>query len=401
MRVLIVSTFFPLSERDFARSGVYDEAHMLAKRGIEVHVASYRSERDASVDGVFVHKVKKVDLAIIPFGIRNLTNFPVSSFSHPNEVRILSTYGKEIAKIAKNYDVDLIHAHFSYPDGFAALLAKAIVRKILIISVWGYDVQSDPKTGYGSLSRKYTRDMVVKALNGADAITVGAESHYEAVKNLIGKNKANKIFFIHPSLDTDLFSPSVNGSEIRKKYNIKAHQPVVLFARHLKPVYGAEYLIRAAARVISKHSKTIFLIIGDGPLKTELQELARRIGMDRNMVFIGYVPKTEMPYYHAASDIFVDPCIYGQGYASMEALSCGKPVIGFKTGQIRVIHKVDSYLVETGDIEKLANKMIWLIENPKLRKEMGTKGRKRMVEQHGFENRIDRLIELYNHLLRA
>mgnify|MGYP002396626567 CR=1 FL=1 len=134
---------------------------------------------------------------------------------------------------------------------------------------------------------------------------------------------------------------------------------------------------------------------------TELEELARRIGVDTNMVFVGYVPKTEMPYYHAASDIFADPCIYGQGYASMEALSCGKPTIGFKIGQIRVVDKVDSYLVETGDVEELANKLIWLIENPKLRKEMGTKGRKRMVEQHDFENRIDKLIELYNHLLRA
>jgi len=108
-----------------------------------------------------------------------------------------------------------------------------------------------------------------------------------------------------------------------------------------------------------------------------------------------------MPCYHAASDIFVDPCIFGQGYAALEALLSGKPVIAFKVGQIRIMDEVEGYLVQPGDVEDLANKMMWLLENPKLRKKMGIKGRKRAVKQHDMENQVRNLMRVFNHVLYA
>ena len=374
----------------------------MAKMGLEVYVARAAEPYGGgyvTLGGVNVYNMKYDRRPAIIFGLKNLFQFPFSRLFRLRGLGFLVAYGLHIAKLAKKHEIDVIHAHFATPSGFAALLAKNVTKKPLVISVWGADVQSDPKSGYGSLQLKYARDMVVRALNGADAITVGAAYHDKAIRDLIGEDKANKIFFIQPGLDINRFSPSVNGNKVRKKYKIKTHQTVILFARHLVPIYRPEYLIRAATKVIRKHPGTIFLILGGGPLRNELQELARRMGVNRNIIFIGYVPKTEMPFYHAASDIFVDPCIFGQGYASLEALSCGKPVIGFKIGQIRVIDGVDGFLVKPGNIEDLADKMIWLIENPKLRKEMGMKGRKRVVEEQDFEKRVNTLIKLYNRLL--
>ena len=401
MKVLIVSTHFPLSRSDFSRSFVREEAQELVKRGVEIHVVRWSPGQDISISNLFIHNIHLPTCAsptAILFGTKNMLTFPAHSFSHPKTIGILASYAEKITKVARKHRVNVIHAHFACIDGFSGLLAKNATKKPLVISVWGEDVQADPKSGYGLLLRKYTRDLVVKALNGADAITVGVESHYKTVARLIGKDKTSKIFIIPLSLDTKRFSPSINGRKIREKHNIKDHQPVILFARHLRPIYGAESLIRAAAKVVHEHPKTAFLIVGDGPLRMDLQELARRIGVDRNVIFTGHLPKKEMPFYHAASDIFVDPCIFGQGSSSLEALSCGRPVIGFKTGQIRVRDQVDGYLVKTGNVEELADKIMLLVKNPKLRREMGMNGRKRIIEQNSIESRVNRLMNIYSRL---
>ena len=398
MKVLIVSTHYPLDPSDLSRSFVRDEAQKLAERGVEVHVVHWSSVQDVSVNKVFTHNVQPSPVAI-SFGIKNVLKFPVSSFFHLKTIGILSTYAEKIVKIARKHRVNIIHAHFACIDGFSALLAKGVTKKPLVISVWGEDVQADTKSGYGLLLRKYTRDLVVKALNGADAITVGADSHYKTVARLVGKDKISKIFLIPLSLDIRRFSPSINGHKIREKYHIQDHQPVILFARHLRPIYGAEYLIRAAAKVVHQHPRTVFLILGDGPLRTDLQELTRRMGVNRNVIFTGNLPKTEMPFYHAASNIFVDPCIFGQGSSSLEALSCGKPVIGFNTGQIKIVDGVDGFLVETGNIEELADRILWLVEHPHARREIGAKGRERVKKQHNLEGRVDQILKIYDEVL--
>jgi len=374
----------------------------MARMGLKVYVA--RGVRPftgghATIGNVNIYNMKYDIPSSASIFLKNFSYFPLNSIFRP-KFAFLPLYGSHIAKLAKKHEVDVIHANFAF-DGFAALLAKNVTKKPLVVSVWGYGVQSDPRTGYGMLSQQHTRTMVVRALNGADAITVTADSHYKTVRMLIGEDKMDKVFFIPMGLDVNRFSPFVDRNKVRKKYGIKPYETVILFARHLRPIYGTSYLIKAAAKVIQKHPETIFLIVGDGPLRHDLEELARQMGVDRNVSFVGYIPRTEMPCYHAASDIFVDPCIFGQGYAAVEALLSGKPVIAFKAGQIRIMNEVDGYLVQPGDVEDLANKMIWLLENPKLRKEMGIKGRKRAVKQHDMENRVRNLMRVYNHVLYA
>lgn len=402
MKVLIVSTHFPLSRSDFSRSFVREEAQELVKRGVEIHVVRWSPGQDISINNLFIHNIHLPTCAsptAILFGTKNILTFPANSFSHPKTIGILASYAEKITKVARKHRVNVIHAHFACIDGFSGLLAKNATKKPLVISVWGEDVQADPKSGYGLLLRKHTRGLVVKALKGADAITVGADSHYKTVVRLVGKDKISKIFLIPLSLDIKRFSPSVNGHKIRAKYNIQGHQPVILFARHLRSIYGAEYLIKAATKVIHEHPETVFLILGDGPLRMNWQELARRIGVNRNVIFTSHIPKTEMPFYHAASNIFVDPCIFGQGSSSLEALSCGKPVIGFNTGQIKIVDGVDGFLVETGNVEELADRILWLVEHPNARREMGAKGRERVKKQHNLEGRVDQILKIYDKVL--
>lgn len=407
MKVLLVSAYFPIKPCDSARSFVRDEACVLSKAGVEVHVARWRyggrffHAKDSVVDGIHVHGLKLFSPRNLFIGFSNLWELPISLFplKELGRTGVFFSYGKQVERIVKRCNIDIIHAHFAHPDGLVASLAKNSTNKPLVISVLGYDVQSHPKSGYGSLSQHHTTYLVKRALMTADAIIVGAESHYKTVIRLIGEKRSDKVHFISPGIDTVRFNPNVDGSKVRKKLGIRADQPVVLFARHLRPIYGTEYLIKTVPYVIKKCPDAVFLILGEGSLLADLQRLASDLNVADHVKFLGQVSKTDMSFYYAAIDVFVDPCLVGQGYATLEALSCSKPAVGFNVGQIKIKNGVDGFLVKLGSIEKLANRIVQLIEQPHIRKEMGKKGREVVKENYSLEKRIDEILESYKKVL--
>jgi len=403
MKVLLISAYFPMKLDDPARSFVRDEAFELSKAGVDVYVARWRyagrffNTMNSGVNGIHVHGLKLFSPIGLSIGFSNVWRLPISLFSLKELGRtgVFFSYGKQVERIVKRNNIDIIHGHFAYPDGFVASVAKSYTDKPLVISVWGYDVDSEPKVGYGALCRKDTGYLVERALMAADAIIVGAQSHHKAVVRLIGEEGKNKVHFISPGIDTVRFNPNVDGRKVRKKFGIKANQPVVLFAKHLAPLYGSEYLIKAVPSVIKKWPETVFLILGEGPMREELKASIKELKVARNVFFVGRVRKTEMPFYHVASDIHVDPSHFGQGYASLEAMACGKPAIGFRTGQIKIKNNMNGFLVDPYDVEALADKIVQLIDDEKLRKRMGLRGRRYVVEHCGINTRAKKLIELY------
>jgi len=409
MKVLLVSAYFPVKPEDPARSFVRDEAFALSDSGVDVHVARWRyagrlfSTRGSVVDGIHVHGLKLFSPKNLLVGLGNVLRLPISLFpvKELGRTGVFFSYGKQVEAIVKRYNMDVIHAHFAHPDGFVASFAKKNTDKPLVISIWGYDVQSDLKSGYGSLSQKYTAYLVKRALMVADAIIVGDETHYNTVIQLIGEGQKGKVYFIPAGIDIDRFNPNVDGSIVRKKLSITANQPVILFARHLRPIYGVEYLIKAIPHVIEKCPEAVFLVLGEGPLLNDLQQLADSLKVAEHVKFLGQVRKTEMPFYYAASDIFVDPCIMGQGYAASEALSCGKPVVGFKVGQIKVEDGKDGFLVKFGNVKEMAQKIIWLAENPSERQKMGVCGRKRVEKCFSLKSRISNIFDLYEKIISS
>lgn len=383
---------------------MFDVASGLSRRGVEVHVAKktmsiLSKKRNMIVKGVHLHNFgRRIDPSIITGGLRNISELPPTAFFHPGSVAATVPYSWFITKLVKMYKIDLLHAVFAAPEGFAALLAKNVVKRPLVISVMGYDVQTDPQTGYGALSHRWTAEMVVKALTGADAIIVGENSHARTVMNLLGKEKTDKIFFIPGAIDVSCFNPFVNGNIVREKFNIASDQTVILSARHLDPIYGAEYLLRAASKIVVSHPKTIFLMLGSGPRKP-LQELVQELKLVDNVIFVGKVHRSQMPSYYAASDIFCDPCMFGQGISSLEALASVKPVVGFRVGQIKIENRTDGFLVEPADVKGLADRILWLIEHPDARKKMGMKGRERIEKHHNLVDRINEILKIYDKLV--
>ena len=157
MKVLLISAYFPIKADDPARSFVSDEACALSKTGVEVHVARWRyagrffNTKDSVVDGIPVHGLKLFSPKNLFIGFSNLWRLPVSLFplKELGRTEVFFSYGKQVEKIVKSYNIDVIHAHFAYPEGFVGLIAKRRIEKPLVVTLHGADVLVEPTVKYG------------------------------------------------------------------------------------------------------------------------------------------------------------------------------------------------------------------------------------------------------------
>jgi glycosyltransferase involved in cell wall biosynthesis len=327
--------------------------------------------------------------------------FPFSSYFHPWEYRYfgrLLKYGLSIFEIIKREDPDILHANWAIPEGFATMLANARIKKPMIVSVQGYDVQCDTARGYGALSRTYTKDLVMKALKKADIITTHNNFHFETVLKIVGEKQKNKIVQIPLAVDINCFNPNIDGGIVREEYGIESDQKVILCVRRLRPIYGIEYLIEATSKVIKKYPRTVLMLVGDGENRGSLQKLVNDLGLNQNIFFTGWISRDKLPLFYAACDIYCDPCTFGQGINTLEAWACGKPVIGFKVGQVRIKDGQDGFLIKPFDIGELSDRILLLIGHSELIMEMGLIGRKRVEAEHSSKKWVDEIINLYQRI---
>jgi glycosyltransferase involved in cell wall biosynthesis len=399
--VAVISGPVGKTPNDITYSFVFDEAYRLAKKGIDVHIVRSKIEKDSfSYDMRFHGIERRIDNGAIRMIPRTLSLCPlISLLRKPTSIYWENLYAESVSRVVEKNNVDLIHAHFAYPEGLVGLLAKRKTKKPLIITVHGYDILIEPSVGYGvRLSRKI--DAVIRmVLNQADAIIAASKETFNETCRIV--NDADKVQLIPNGVDVERFNPDLDGSHIRKELGIEGGTVVFSLKGH-EPQYGLEYLIRAASIVTEKKNDVLFVIGGDGSLRHYHEQLATKLGVKEKIMFIGRIPPTEVPYYDAMSDIVVVPSLQEAfGLVISEAMACGKPVIGTKVGGIpdQIIDSYNGFLVQPRDPKEIAEKILRLIENPEEAKRMGMNGRKIAEKKFDISKRIDRIVSLYVNLV--
>jgi glycosyltransferase involved in cell wall biosynthesis len=309
----------------------------------------------------------------------------------------MKSYGKNMIRALAKSQSQIFHVHaptYRVDPLFliAAVIARLKRRRFVISILGGAFLQLMQRPLYRRIIR-------LAALNLADGIISVDPAVYKKLFELLPKRKRKMIHYFSPPVDTDLFKAGISGSEVKAKYGVKSNQQLVLFGPHLDPVYAPDQFIEAAALVVKKHPNFMFMLVGEGTKEHELKSLVTKLTLEKNVIFVGPVPHEQMPKYYAACEINCNPCVLGQGYSALEALACEKPVIGARAKmQIRIEDKVDGLLFEPGNIEDFASKISWLLEHPEKRREMGVRGRNRVVEQHSLKTQTQKHIEIYNEI---
>jgi phosphatidylinositol alpha-1,6-mannosyltransferase len=195
------------------------------------------------------------------------------------------------------------------------------------------------------------------------------------------------IMEIIPGVDTEIFSPGAPPEELVKKYGVGGKTVLITVAR-LTPRKGQDTVISALPEIMKEHPDLIYLIVGDGPYRNSLKELAHEKGVAENVVFAGRVPDGELASHYRLADIYVMPnrevsdstdSIEGFGISFIEAGGCEKPVIGGRSGGavFAVADGESGILVNPGSVEELTDAAIRLLSDPKTMKDIGRRGRER------------------------
>jgi glycosyltransferase involved in cell wall biosynthesis len=206
--------------------------------------------------------------------------------------------------------------------------------------------------------------------------------------------KGDKLRLIPNFLCMEELPTPVEIQSIRKKMNWTNEQVHVVSVGRLADQKRVDWLIQAWRKVVDTCPQARLWIIGDGPEKAQLQALARSLNITDTCCFLG-----ELAHgigYLGAGDIAVMTTMYeAYGYIPLEAMACHRPIVVTAADGVRdhVTDGVEGRLVPPGDISRLADALIELIEDPELRRRMGEAGRDH-ISRMSSDSIIDQYLQL-------
>ena len=178
----------------------------------------------------------------------------------------------------------------------------------------------------------------------------------EDLKNMSGLD--SKV--IYNKIDKKRFNKKVKGERIIKRYDLKNNK-VLLYAGRIAPHKGIHLLLESF-NIVKKQIPTAKLLIVGKPTFNNYFKKLKKLA-DKDVIFAGFVPDEDLPYYYAACNVYVTTSLWeGFNLPAAEAQACGKKVVAFNIGSHPEIVK-NGALVEKGNITKFADKTVRILKN--------------------------------------
>jgi glycosyltransferase involved in cell wall biosynthesis len=194
-------------------------------------------------------------------------------------------------------------------------------------------------------------------------------------------------------LDLDKFSPSPG-----KK---KSRSIVIGIVARLQQEKGLDLLLKRVSSIASEYPDLELWIVGDGTLRKNLEDLARNLGLEKSVRFLGW--RHDVPELLRKLDIYVQPSYWeGLCMTVVEAMASGLPVVASDVGGIAesVVDGETGFLIKPGDGNDLALRISQLINDPELRHTMGQKGLARAREMYGIGSMVQKLESILDNLVK-
>jgi len=339
----------------------------------------------------------------------SITNIDIEKIHiHPLHKKSFIRYFIQLLKLVTNHHFHIIYTRNNL-KGIIGIIISKIWKSNFIIEVNGvsqYELrltQKQSQTVNDVISRMRINLLMlleIFVIKKADVVIVVTQGIKD---DLINKGvDINKIHVIENGANTELFKPHADKkilNELKNKLHINNDENVIIFVGNLAPWQGVEYIIYAAQQILEQNKKVKFLIVGDGVIKQNLMELCTELNLVNNFIFTGMVKYEDVPKYISISDIGVVPLATGRICSPMklfEYLSSGIPVVASDNETIRnILTSDEGIMVKSEDSTDLAIALMELLNNEKLRKQMGNNGRKLVMENYTWSNTAKQLMEVF------
>ena len=343
----------------------------LARRGHEIHFISYANPIRLSLDTPNIH-YHEVEVSSYPL------------FQYPPYSLALAS---RMAEVADRHDLDLLHVHYAIPHSISALLAQQMVapkrRLPFVTTLHGTDITL---VGADRTYFPITKFSIEKS-NGITTI-----SDYLKTRTREFFGVANEIRTIHNFVNCDIYRPAPERRPAEKR---------LLHISNFRPVKRVLDCIRILAEV-RKHVPAQLVMAGDGPERSPAEHLARELGVDSHVTFLGKQDHIErlLPTAHV---LLLPSELEAFGLAALEAMACGVPPVAANSGGVPelITHGVDGFLEAVGDITAQASRVVDLLSNDGLYERVSHAARQTALNRFCTELLIPQYERHYEEVLAA
>lgn len=298
-------------------------------------------------------------------------------------------------RMLRQYRPEILHLHFTGFIGPYPWLAKLCSVK----QVFFTDHSSQPE---GHIIRRAPlwKRLVARLVN-LPVTRVIAVSDY-GYRSVAGRDliPAERIEMIYNSADLSRASESAEpASEFKRRHSIPEARALVAQVSWLIPEKGVDDLLSAARIVISRNPRVHFALVGDGAYRDRYQRQAREMGIGNHVTFTGQVEDPMSEGVYAAAEVVCQVSRWEEvfGYVIAEAMSSSRPMVATRVGGIPelVEEGKTGFLVERGDAQAIADRILKLVADPELRKRMGRAGRDVAREKFDLVRNVEKVVGLY------
>jgi glycosyltransferase involved in cell wall biosynthesis len=344
LKILHIPAWYPSRQNPVA--GIFVREHVKATALYNDVVVLYSEGVDKGIRGLYQIEDNIED------GIRTLRlryrKSPIPRTSY--FIYLWAMFGAFRKLLKEGFRPDVIHAHVYSAGVPAVLLGMRYGIPVVVTEVFSGFPRGLIR-GLERLKAKFAFERAALVLPVSEDLrqhieAYGIRARFHVVPNVV---------------DTSLFYPSKDKAHVREDSKKR-----LLLVALLSPVKGVPYLLEALAQLREKRDDFVLDIVGDGPNRSEYEELTRKLGLQDIVHFHGLKTKQEVAEFMRKADVFVLPSLFETfGAVLIEALACGKPVIASRIGgpsEIIITDKVGR-LVPPGDSGALAETIDYLLDH--------------------------------------
>ena len=315
----------------------------LADKGHEVHFISYDQpfRLDLSSDKIYFHQV-------------NIPDYPLFEYA-PYELNLTS----KLVDVALHEKLNILHVHYAIPHASAAVNTKQILATYgidipIITTLHGTDITLLGKD-------KSFKPVIEYAINQSDVVTAVSENlKQETVSNF---KIENDIKTIPNFIDMRLYKQECNQI-LRNKF-AKKEEAILVHISNFRKVKRVHDVVKIFEKVRAKVPSKL-LLIGDGPERLKAEQLCRKLGVTKDVKFLGKLKVIEKML--SIADIFILPSeTESFGLVALEAMASKVAIISTNSGglpEVNIEGKT-GFMSDVGDVKKMAKDTLYLLTDPK------------------------------------
>jgi len=344
----------------------------LARRGWEVHFIAHR----------LPFRLRRFESSIFFHEVTPAT-YPV--FEQPPTNLALAT---KMVEVVENHSLDLLHVHYAMPFAASAYLARQLVQPRplgVVTTLHGTDITVlGVEPAYSRITRF--------SIQSSDRVTAVSRFLAERARESLGVTRPIEVIY-------NFVDPAVFVPPCRRGLRLAPPDTrVLMHASNFRPVKNIPVVLEVFAGV-RKHVRAKLVMIGDGPEKPPAEQLARQLGVDRDVLFLGN--QDCMEELLPLADVFLLPSSSESfGLVALEAMSAEVPVVASRVGGLPEVVEdgVTGFLHEVTDIGGYVGSVLRLLRDEKLRRAMGQRARRVARERFDVDDMVDRYIRVYDSL---